>query len=363
MMRILHLSSETTWRGGEQQLAYLMQELNKINVISFAGVKINFALEAYCRTNRLNYFSLEFAGEWDLKTVHSIIKICKEQSIDIIHAHSAHSHTLAVLGSLWGNKKPIVVSRRVDFPINNNFLSGFKYNYRGVKKIICVSEMIHKVIAPRIKNPKRIITIYDGIDLKRCHNSDRNYLKKEFFIANEEKVIGNIAALAPHKDYLTFLETARLIADALPCRFLIVGEGGMRQLIEARIRDLKLQDKVIMAGFRNDIEMILPGLDVLLFTSEMEGLGSTILDAMACNVPVVATDAGGIPEIIVHQKTGMLAAVKDSKQLAAYVLKLLTDADLRKSIIANAKQRVNSFSKEVMAEKTMDVYKEVVQAK
>lgn len=137
----------------------------------------------------------------------------------------------------------------------------------------------------------------------------------------------------------------------------------MRQLIEARIRDLKLQDKVIMAGFRNDIEMILPGLDVLLFTSEMEGLGSTILDAMACSVPVVATAAGGIPEIIVHQKTGMLAAVKDSKQLAAYVLKLLTDADLRKSIIANAKQKVNSFSKEVMAEETMDVYKEIVQAK
>ncbi len=361
-MHILHLNSESTWRGGEQQLAYLIEELQKNGCSSVVAVKKKSALETYCIANRLNHFPLPFAGEWDLKTASFIKKISIEKSVNIVHAHTAHSHTLAVLGSFLGNNIPIVVSRRVDFPINN-LLSGLKYNYKGTKKIICVSELIGKVITPQLKNPGRVITIYDGIDLQRCHKSDRNYLRREFLISDEEYVIGNIAALAPHKDYLTFLEAAKLIADAVPCRFLIVGEGKLRHQIEARVNQLKLNKKVIMTGFRKDIERILPGFDVLLFTSEKEGLGSTVLDAMACEVPVVATMAGGIPEIIKHENTGMLANVKDAPQLAAYVMRLLKDMTFRNSIIKNAKQHVIYFSKEAMAEKTRKVYEEIICAK
>lgn len=101
-------------------------------------------------------------------------------------------------------------------------------------------------------------------------------------------------------------------------------------------------------------------MDVLLFTSKEEGLGTTILDAFACKVPVVATAAGGIPEIITNEKTGLLAPVGDAQTLAHYVEKILADRNLREQLIENAWQKVKYFSKENMAKKTLEVYQSLL---
>jgi glycosyltransferase involved in cell wall biosynthesis len=99
-----------------------------------------------------------------------------------------------------------------------------------------------------------------------------------------------------------------------------------------------------------------PELDVMLITSETEGLGTAILDAFACKVPVVATAAGGIPEIVIHQQTGLLAAVADASGLADAVTNLLTDANLRNSLIAGATAHLQNFSREATAAKTLREY-------
>ena len=121
-----------------------------------------------------------------------------------------------------------------------------------------------------------------------------------------------------------------------------------------------MQKHILFLGFRQDIPEILPELDAFLITSETEGLGTTILDAFACRVPVVATAGGGIPEIVKHNQTGMLAAVHDADTLATHILNVLTVDTLRSRLVANATEFLQEFTKEKTAHKTLAVYQEIL---
>ena len=123
------------------------------------------------------------------------------------------------------------------------------------------------------------------------------------------------------------------------------------------VQEKGLQNDLIFTGFRNDVPDILPEVDLFLITSKTEGLGTTILDAFAAGVPVVATKAGGIPEIVRHRETGLLADLGDSQVLATYLHEMLNDAALRGGIIERSKQWVRMFSKEKVAEETLKIYR------
>lgn len=360
-MRVLHISSEETWRGGEQQMAYLIDELQKTGVEQFVVAKKKSAFEKYCINNNIEHITFNFSGNLNLQPPIWVKKFCKEKNIQLIHAHSAGGHAVAVIAGLIGNKLPIVLSRRVDFAPNKNPLSQFKYNYKKIGKIICVSDAVKQILLPSLKHPEKCVIIHDGVDLERFSNVTKsNTLHHEFNLKDDTTVIANVAALAPHKDYFTFLNAAKKLQGKLNAKFFIIGDGDLRKEIEQRIEALELKNEVIMTGFRNDLKDIFPEIDVLLFTSETEGFGSTILDAFACNVPVVATAAGGIPEIVKDNINGLLAPVKDADKLAENVLRLVEDKDLKLGLTMQAKEDVKKFSKENMAAKTLEVYKEIL---
>ncbi|KAA5548721.1 glycosyltransferase family 4 protein [Adhaeribacter rhizoryzae] len=361
-MKVLHLSSEKTWRGGEQQIAYLLSELVTHNVQVFVACRRHSAFETYCRQQNIPHLSLPFANEFDLVTALQLKKYCKQNKIDLVHVHSAHSHALSVWADLLGNNLPIILSRRVDFPVKNNWLSHYKYNYPGIRKIICVSDKIKEVMAPDLKQPEKLVTIHSGIDLSRFEESYRNgKLHEELDLPLSKFLIGNVSAIAPHKDYFTFVDTAaQLINQDLEAKFLIIGDGPSRPEVEAYVAQKNMQKHILFLGFRQDIPEILPELDVFLITSETEGLGTTILDAFACRVPVVATAGGGIPEIVKNNQTGMLAAVRDTDMLATHVLNVLTIDSLRSRLVTNATEFLNGFTKEQTALKTLAVYREVL---
>jgi L-malate glycosyltransferase len=360
-MRILHLSSEQTWRGGEQQMAYLFEELQKTGFEQFVVVKAGSAFEQYCIKNKIAHITCNFSGSFNMASALKLKKFCRQNKIDIIHAHSSGGHTIAVWSQVFGNKIPVVLSRRVDFPISKNPLSKFKYNYPGIKKIICVSDAVNQILSASLQHPEKCITIHDGIDLNRFANTrNSNILHREFNLPANIRIIANVAALAPHKDYFTFLNTIKKLKGKLPVKFFIIGEGKLREKIIQKIQELDLKNDVIITGFRNDLEAIFPEIDLLLFTSETEGFGSTILDAFACGIPVAATLAGGIPEIVKHNVNGLLAPVKDTDELVKNVLSIMEDDNLRQKLIQQAREDVKKFSKESMAAKTLEVYREVL---
>ena len=360
-MKVLHLSSEKTWRGGEQQIAYLIDELQKYDVQNYVACRTNSAFEKHCKEYQIEHISIPFANNFDINSAFQIKNFCKYMKIDIIHMHSSRSHTLAVIASLLGANVNLILSRRVDFPSAGNWLSKFKYNYSGIKKILCVSDKIKEVISPIIKNKNKLEVIYSGIDLKRFEGKiNQGILHKEFNLDSETKIAANISAIAPHKDYYTFVDTVEEFKkiNNQNVKFFIIGEGNCRKDIEKYIAEKKLTDDIILTGFRTDIASILPEIDVFLITSEEEGLGTTVLDAIANKIPVVATAGGGIPEMIKNEETGLLYIIKDSEGLSNGVQRILSDEDLKNKLIDSAYQLLlEKFTKDITAKKTLEVYK------
>ena len=364
--RILHISSERTWKGGEQQIAYLIEEMNKMGLKNYVVCRKNSAFKKYCQNKNLDFYSLNFDISHLLFTASSISKICKKNKIDIIHMHSSGGHTVGLISTFFNHQAHLVLSRRVDNPIKSKKFSIWKYNHSRIKKIITVSKTVKRIIAEKIIDKSKCITIYDGIDIHKFTDiNGTNRLRTKYHIPPEKILIGNTSALADHKDYFTFIDTADfLLQTGLNASFLIIGEGPERKKIESYLTSKKLTGEIILTGFIQNIPEILPELDIFLMTSKTEGLGSSILDAFACGVPVVATRAGGIPEIVIHESTGLLSPVKDYVDLGKNILRLLNDLNLKRKLTGNAKKWVQEhFSKEKTARETLKVYAEILSKK
>ena len=202
-----------------------------------------------------------------------------------------------------------------------------------------------------------IEAVHSGIDfsVKPKGNTD---LRKEFNIADDHLIIINLSAIAPHKDYFTFVDTAViLLKNGLKATFLLIGgDGGEATKIKDYIEKNSVQNNLIMTGFRNDVQDILDQADLMLFTSKTEGLGGATLDALLAGVPVVSTEVGGVPEIIEHEKTGLLAPVGNAKKLAKQVERMLKEKKLRDNCINNGKIKTRKFSKEINAQKILNIY-------
>lgn len=358
-MRILHISSARTLRGGEQQLAYLLEELRDMRQDQEVLCVKGSPLEAFCKEKTIPCLTYNKRISTDPLAGWEIKRICRLHRIDLIHAHDSHAHTSAYLAAVFGNKTPIVVSRRVAFQQGKSGFSLQKYHHPAVRKIICVSEESRRVLLKHYKKPEQAVVVYSGIDLGKFHRANTGILHRELCIAPEIPLIGYIAAISPEKDFITFVDTAGLLlADGLEVQFLIIGgDGGDQERVERHIRAKGLGAQVHITGHRSDIPEILPELSVLLFTSAMEGLGTTLLDAMACGVPVVATATGGIPEVVLDGQTGLLAPVGDAAGLAKQVSRLFSDPALREGLIRQAREHAGRFSKEVMARATLREYK------
>lgn len=321
------------------------------------------AMAKFCVAERFDFFVFKKRSSIYPGIARQLARLVKKQEIDILHLHDAHAHTFACMAaSVFGMSKPLVLSRRVDFPIKKNVFSRWKYNHPAIKAIICVSHFIKGVLEKDIRQSGKIKVVHSGIDTSRFSFSKNTKLRNEFEIPDTGPLIANVAAIASHKDYYTFVDTALLIVSSKPdARFLIIGaDGGEQKAIEAYIQKAGLQKHIHLTGFRTDIPEILQGIDLFLFTSKEEGLGTSLLDALASKVPIVATNAGGIPEIVLHEKTGLTANIGDAKSLANAVLRLLDDKAFAKKLSQIGLEHLKSFSKANTAEKTLAIYNQIL---
>ncbi|MEQ9230022.1 MAG: glycosyltransferase family 4 protein [Cyclobacteriaceae bacterium] len=364
-IRVLHLSSESTWRGGEQQIIYLVEETRKLGIDAIVGCKAGSEVENYCRENDLPYYSLAFKSAYDFSTAREINKIVEIEGIDLVQTHTSKSHTMSVIAGLIGLDVPQIMTRRVDFPVKDNWFSRFKYNYSKIARIICISATIRRITEPDIKDKSKLVTIHSGVDRDRfLPFKDSQWLRENYKITSDTIIIGNTSAISDQKDYPTFVATAETILKQRDdVHFFIVGDGPDKERIVELIKKKGLEKKITLTGFKKNIKEILPSLDIFLFTSQTEGLGTSVLDAMAAGVPIVATAAGGVSEMVRNEENGFLVKVKDVKALAMNVTRLIDDPTLGEKFTQGAQQTVANFSKEKTAARTVDLYKEILKEK
>jgi len=361
-LSILHISTARSWRGGEQQIAYLIAELAKKDAEQFVVCIKDAPFHQWCLENNIPVKGLKKRSSFDLSFAAQLKKFSQKNGVQIWHAHDSHAHGFAVYANAFFKANtPVVVSRRVDFPVAGSWLSAFKYNHSSVKKILCVSGAIADIVKAKLKNPTVVEVVYSVIDNAKFSQLQKGKLRQELQIPPDYKIVGNIAALADHKDHHTFIDCAEILSSRNShISFVIAGDGELRSELEAKVDEKGLSDKFYFLGFRPDVPTIIADFDLFLFTSKTEGLGTSILDAFAAGIPTVATAAGGIPEIIEHNKTGLLCPVKDAGKLAQAVEKLLSDKVLAENLVQAARQKLQLFSLESLGNRTYEQYQLVL---
>jgi glycosyltransferase involved in cell wall biosynthesis len=224
-----------------------------------------------------------------------------------------------------------------------------------------VSHAIASVLAADGIPPERVRVVYEGVADRPPVPGGREALR-ELGVPDGAPVVGNVAALAAHKDHATLLEAAVGVLQRVPeARFVILGEGELRPRLEARARELGLAGRCVFAGFRADVDRLIPAFSVFCLSSRMEGLGTSLLDAMAFARPIVATRAGGIPEAVEDGVSGRLAPVSDPQALADALVEVLRDPELQARLGAAGRRRFEQrFSAARMVESTLQVYQEVL---
>jgi glycosyltransferase involved in cell wall biosynthesis len=350
----LHIDSAITWRGGQQQVLYLAEKLKDYTSIIACPPQSPLASKA--KAIGLRVLPVQMHGEWDLFAVYELRKIIRNNSIKIVHLHSPHAQALGLLAAKSVGNCKVVLSRRVDFPIRKNILSRLKY--LNVDRVIAISERVKKVLVADGLPEEKIDVVYSGVDIERFQNVTGDCFISELGPDKDKIRIGNIAALAWHKDHRTLIQSARIVVDEFPgAIFLIVGEGPLRTEIEILIKKLNLEEKVKLLGFRQDIPEILCVLHLFVLSSSWEGLGTSLLDAFASRVPVVATNVGGIPEIVKDGVNGILVPPGNPDALARAIISILNNRNLGSRMAEEAFRLVKEkFSVERMAEETKKIY-------
>ncbi len=250
------------------------------------------------------------------------------RSFDIIHAQTAKGQSIAVLTRAF-HKRPIVYTRRVDF-IPKGTLTRLKYKLTN--KVIAISTPIKEILERfGVNNIEVIPSSIVESDLNR--NRGLNLIK-ELSISGKI-IIATIAALVPHKDPLTMVETIKELSEMRSdFVFMHFGDGELKKEVTEKIRKYKMQDIYRLPGFYDNVEDFFSIFDVFVMSSQEEGLGSSVLDAFLYKVPVVSTYAGGLKETV--KGRGLLCHVKDAKCLAYSINRILEDKLLREKLVNKA---------------------------
>ncbi|MBI4711303.1 MAG: glycosyltransferase [Candidatus Omnitrophica bacterium] len=240
-----------------------------------------------------------------------------------------------------------------------------RFSAKFTDKIIVVSHHDkRKGLDLKIGRENQYSLVRYGINRAQFGKIDLS-IRKELGLSNDALVIGTIACFKPQKALEDFVQLAFLTSRALPqARFLLVGDGMLREKIEQAIAKFNLGSQFILAGWRRDIPRLLSAMDVFVLTSLWEGLPIVALEAMASQVPVVATHTGGISEVITEGETGFLVPCHDMPSMLKKVQNLLSDSLLKNRIIRSANRCVDErFETENMVKEHEDLYQKLVEAK
>jgi glycosyltransferase involved in cell wall biosynthesis len=361
----LHVDTARTWRGGQNQV------LLTVNGLRAMGQRATLVAHPDGELRRrvaegLDLIPLAPRTEMDLSAAWKFSRLLKRLSPDVVHAHDPHGVAMASLAlslggapSSSGSGPALVASRRVDFHLKGNSFSRWKH--RQVDCFLTASEAIRQMLVADGVPADRTVTVHEGIDVDHVLAAPPVNVHEAFWLPHHAPLVGNVAALVPHKGQRYLIDAAHLVVQEIPdARFIILGEGELRDHLEKQVREHHLEKHVLLPGFRTDVLGCIKGFDLFVMSSVTEGLGTSLLDAMACSRPIVATQAGGIPEIVENGVNGLLVPPRDAAVLAAAIIRALSDEGLRRKMGEAGFARVRErFTVERMVAETAAVYARV----
>ena len=358
-MRVAHLDTGRTWRGGQAQVLHLMRGLTARGhgclLLAPGGPLLERARALGIEVERWSAL-----GEWDVGALWRAAGALRRFGPEVAHCHSAHAHALGIPAARLARVPVAVVSRRVDFEVAGNPLSRLKYRL-PVDRYLCISRGVMEVMSRAGIPASRLALVPSGVDLPAAGSAARGApaadLRALIGVAPGTPVVGTVAALAPHKDHATLLRAAaEVVARRRDVHFAWVGEGGCRAALERQRADLGLEAHVHLVGFRADALGLLAQFTLFALSSHLEGLCTSLLDAQSLGVPIVATAVGGVPDVVEDGVTGRLVPGRDPQALAWALLGALDRPEESRHWAGRARESVRRFGVDRMVERTIEEY-------
>lgn len=374
-MKVLHIITDTNIGGAGRYL------LNLLSQPAFSGIEVLVACpegELGKRFDAMGVRRIAISGRdvsYSSRLTKDLCRLIKREQPDLVHTHSSLSGRIAARLL----RVPVVYTKRnlVRIPNEKGIVPPKAGTFRQLFNRLAASALSDRVIAVSAGVQKELVesgikssmvaAIPNGIDLSPYVPkwSQKEAPRVKEGAAKKGMLVGTVARLHRQKALDVLLEAAKMVLSSEPSvRFVIGGTGPLEEELKTKIRELRLESYVKMAGFIGDVPGFLSNLDVYVLSSDYEGLPLAVLEAMGAGLPVVSTAVGGVPEAVVDGLNGILVPPRQPKALAQAIVRFLVDPDMGRTMgIAGRERAEELFDAKVMAEKTVNVYRRLVARK
>ncbi|MDY6863273.1 MAG: glycosyltransferase family 4 protein [Thermodesulfobacteriota bacterium] len=364
ILKTIHINSEKTWRGGDQQTLYLVRELKKLGCDSHLIAPPGSLLLERAEGEKIKCFSVRMRGEADVIAIFNIYRIIKKNNYHLVHLHTSHAHTLGFFATRLIKSKPIlVVTRRVQFSIYNHSFFGLnRYKYqKWTNHIVSVSNAVKQQLIEDGVSKDKISVIHSSISPNDFTTTLEDSIDNLLPLNKNGHIVGMIGNFDRVKGQKYFIQAIPGILKEFPSTaFFIVGEGKYKKENELLVSNLNLKERVVFTGFIKNVNTLLEHFNVLVVPSLEEGINTTILAAHLLKKPVIATKVGGNTEIIRDGFNGILIPPKDKSAIEKAVVKLLRNKDMCRQFAENGYRKViENFSADRMAKEYFKLYKKL----
>lgn len=346
------------WRGGQNQFFLLLKGLyergHAAELLTAKGSSLGHRAgkAGFC----VHYTSRD---KFRLPAAMKMRALMSDGRFDLVHVNESHALTAAWLARAH-RQIPLVVSRRVGYPLGQNYFS--RARFASAVRIIANSNWVAEQAVASGAPQEKIHVIYEGVEIPPPVVSEtRQAARARWGMHEEDKLLGCAGVLLPDKGHVWVIRAlAELRQDFPNAKLLLAGSGAYRPQLEALAKDLTLQDAVIFAGFVRDIETFYRSLDVFVFPALFEGLGTSLLAAMAHGVPSVTYFGCALGEIVENGKSGLQVEPRNPGALATAIRRIVADRGFADQMGAAGRKRMGDvFSAERMVEETLRLYSEI----
>jgi N-acetyl-alpha-D-glucosaminyl L-malate synthase BshA len=328
-----------------------------------------FASNIFYHEVVVNHYSLFKYQPYETALTSKIVEVCKQVKLDILHVHYAIPHASAALFA-----KSILQTENIHLPIVTTLhgtditLVGKDASYEPVithsinqsDAVTSVSESLKSDTYKHFKINREIKVIYNFVCNEK-YETTNSICKKQIFAPNGEKVLVHISNFRKVKRIQDIIKSFAIVKQTIPSKLMLIGDGPERHDAEALARELNVMQDIYFIGNIKEVEMALSAADLFMIASEHESFGLAALEAMASKLPVVSTNAGGLPEINIHGITGLLNNIGDYEQMAKNCIEILENDDTYKTYAKNAKQQALKFDLKNIIPDYINLYNSLLQ--
>jgi glycosyltransferase involved in cell wall biosynthesis len=351
----LFVDLETAWRGGQNQALLILKGLyergDAAELITTKGSSLGHRAEqnGIC----VHYVSRK-TKRWS--AARKIREVMSDGRIELVHANEAHAVTAAWLARSH-RTTPLVISRRVGYPLGQSWISRAKY--AAAARIVANSKWVAEQAVNSGAQREKVTVIYEGAEIPgKLTPEKRKAARARWKVGENEPLLGCVGVLLPDKGQEWLIRSLAELCKEFPgAKLLLAGDGLRREPLKALAKELGVSNAVIFAGFVKDVESVYAALDVFLLPSFFEALNNSLMAAMAYEIPSIAFNLGALGEIIEDGKSGLLVSGPDVAEICGAIRSVLSDRDRARTLGEAGRRRVQEhFSAERMIDGTIGVY-------